>query len=230
MNGKTKDPPAFLLAGGRPLNASGAVRLMARAFEGIPSPSVAYVGTANGDSAVFFAMIKSLLTKAGAGRVTPVKLAKNKADVGAAKNILACADIVLLSGGEVEDGMNLLEKRGLIGFIKDMYAGGKRFIGMSAGSIMMGSHWVRWEKPEDDATAELFDCLGIVPAVFDTHAEDEDWKELKTVLRLLGDGSRGYGIPLHGMIGADGRGTLVNLEKTLLTYVNDNGQIRELRN
>ena len=178
---------------------------------------------------VFFTMIKSILMKAGAQKVILVKLAKKKVDISDVKNVLTSADIIFLSGGEVEDGMNWLKYHRLTLFFKDLYNEGKRFVGISAGSIMMGTHWVRWEKPEDDATAELFDCLGIIPAVFDTHGEDENWKELKTTLKLLGNDARGYGIPCHGMISADSRGTLVNLEKTLLTYVNDNGQVWELQ-
>jgi len=229
VNGNRNENPAFLLAGGRPRAISDMARMMACALEGIPTPQVAYIGTANGDNMDFFTMIKSILMTAGAQKVILVKLAKKKVDINGVKNVLASADVIFLSGGEVEDGMNWLKKHGLICFFKDLYNEGKRFVGLSAGSIMMGAHWVRWEKPEDDTTAELFGCLGIIPAVFDTHGEDENWKELKTALKLLGDGARGYGIPCHGMISADSRGTLVNLEKPLLTYVNDNGRIRALQ-
>jgi len=229
VNSKRYENPAFLLAGGRPKNISNMVCMLACALEGIPTPQVAYIGTANGDNMIFFTMIKSILMKAGAQKVILVKLAKKKVDISDVKNVLTSADIIFLSGGEVEDGMNWLKYHRLTLFFKDLYNEGKRFVGISAGSIMMGTHWVRWEKPEDDATAELFDCLGIIPAVFDTHGEDENWKELKTTLKLLGNDARGYGIPCHGMISADSRGTLVNLEKTLLTYVNDNGQVWELQ-
>jgi hypothetical protein len=93
---------------------------------------------------------------------------------------------------------------------------------------MMGKHWVHWDDENNDDTARLFDCLGFIPAVFDTHAEDEDCKELKTALRLLGPGARGYGIPRDGMISADGLGTLVNLEKELLVYENHDGSIERV--
>lgn len=219
--------PMYLLAGGRPRDPSGMVSCLNRALAecGREKPSVAYVGCANKDNLVFFTAIKALLHEAGAGEVNMLRLAKPKVGIEAAKKALEAADAIFLSGGEVEDGMVWLVRHGLTGFLKELYAKGTLFIGVSAGSIMLGTHWVRWRDPDDDATAELFDCLGMVPAVFDTHAEDEDWKELKAALRLLGSGARGHGIPRDGMISADSQGKLTNLEKELLVYVNSNGVV-----
>jgi hypothetical protein len=121
--------------------------------------------------------------------------------------------------------MDWLKKHDLCGFLKELYASGKRFMGLSAGVIMMGTHWVRWDVPGDDNTARLFPCLGIIPALFDVHGESEDWAELKAALKLLGSGSRGYALPGGCAISADSRGTLVNLEKEYLVFANDGGQI-----
>lgn len=219
--------PMILLAGDRPRDPSGMVNSLRRALResGKEKPRVAYVGTASKDNPVFFTAIKALLKEAGAGEVGLVRLSKPKADVEAAKKALEAADVLFLSGGEVEDGIVGLARHGLDGFLKELYGQGKLFVGVSAGSIMLGSHWVRWADPDDDSTAELFGCLGLVPTVFDTHAEDEDWKELKAALRLMGPGARGYGIPRDGMISADSQGRLVNLEKELLCFVNDGGKI-----
>jgi peptidase E len=221
--------PALLLAGGRPRDPSGTIRTLSRALQEclVQKPKVAYIGTASGDSVIFFNMIKSLLKKAGAAEVSLVRLAKEGADASAAKRTLERSDIIFISGGEVEDGMQWLERHDLVGFLKDLYRRGKLFLGMSAGSIMMGAHWVHWDDETDDNTASLFDCLNLIPCVFDTHAEDEDWKELKTALRLMGPGARGYGIPRDGMISADSGGNLVNMEKELLVYVNRDGTIEQ---
>lgn len=124
--------------------------------------------------------------------------------------------------------MMWLVRHGLDSFLKELYSNGKLFFGLSAGSIMMGTHWVRWDDPDDDDTASLFDCLGFVPTVFDTHAEDEDWKELKTALRLLGPGAKGYGIPSGGVISADGTGKLTNLQKEPLLFMNAGGSVKRV--
>jgi peptidase E len=219
------ETPAVLIAGGRPLNPAAMTAMMSRAFEGMEKPHVAYIGTANGDSTAFFQMMKPLLKKSGANKVSFVRLAKKNPDLEAARNVLAGADLIFLSGGEVEDGMNWLKKHGLCGFLKDLYESGKRFMGVSAGVIMMGTHWVRWDVPGDDSTAQLFPCLGIIPKRFDVHGESEDWVELKAALKLLGNGSRAYGLPGGSMISADSQGTLVNLQKEYLVFVNEGGRI-----
>ena len=59
---------------------------------------------------------------------------------------------------------------------------------------MMSKGWVRWRDPEDDSTAEIFPCLNLVPFYCDTHAEKDDWTELKTALSLDGAGTPGYGL------------------------------------
>jgi len=222
----SKEIPALLVAGGRPFNPAVMVRMMSHAFRGLEKPLAAYIGTANGDSVVFFNMMKPMLKNAGAARVVFVRLAKEKPDIDAAKKVLAGADIIFLAGGEVEDGMNWLKKHDLIGFLKDLYSKGKRFLGVSAGVIMMGTHWVHWDIEGDDSTSKLFDCLAFTPALFDVHAEDENWVELKAALKLMGDGARGYGLPRGSMISADSRGTLVNLEKEYMVFVNEGGQVR----
>ena len=221
----SKETPAILVAGGRPLNPSAMAAMMSRAFSGMEKPMVAYIGTANNDNIAFFQIMKSLLKKAGAGKVIFVRLAKKNPDLDAARNVLAGADLIFLSGGEVEDGMNWLKTHDLTGFLRDLYSSGKRFMGVSAGVIMMGTHWVHWDVEGDDSTARLFDCLGFTPALFDVHGEDENWGELKTALKLLGENSRGYGLPSGSMISADSQGKLVNLEKEYLVFSNNTNKV-----
>jgi len=223
-----REIPAVLIAGGRPRDLMLMSRMISSAFRNMQNPNVAYIGTANGDSPLFFQMMKPVLKKAGAGKVVFVHLAKENPDLNAARNALSKADAVFLSGGEVEDGMNWLKKHGLAGFIKDLFSAGKLFMGVSAGVIMMGTCWVRWDVEGDDSTSELFDCLGIIPALFDVHGEDEDWAELKAALKLLGDGGRGYALPCGCMISAGSRGALVNLEKEYLVFANEGGRIHAL--
>jgi peptidase E len=220
--------PIYLLAGGRP-KSPGMTSCLSQALSaaGHEKPRVAYVGTASKDNLLFFAAIKALLKEAGSGDVTLVRLSRPKSDVDLAKRTLEAADAIFISGGEVEDGIKGLVQHAMDSFIKELYSKGKVLIGVSAGSIMLGSHWVRWEKEDDDSTASLFECLGLVPTVFDTHAEDEDWKELKLTLKLLGPGARGFGIPRDGMASADVQGNLNNHEKALLPYVNREGQVEK---
>jgi peptidase E len=218
--------PLFLLAGGGPQRPEKEALFIARALNecGCAEPKVAYIGTASSDSVLFFKFMKAVLQKAGAADIKMVKLAKAKTDLSAARKTLEAADMIFLSGGEVYDGMVWLVRHDMVGYMHELRQQGKVFLGVSAGAIMMGSKWVRWEDEKDDSTASLFDCLNFIPTTFDTHAEDEDWKELKTALRLQGHCSRGYGIHRGGMVVA-GDGGLEAAGEPLLCYVNNNGQV-----
>lgn len=219
--------PIFLFAGGHPRDPKAMLASLASVLRecGKPKPQIAYLGVANGDHLMFFQSIRSMLKEAGAGEVVLLKLAQAKIDPAAAKQTLENADAIFISGGEVEEGMCWLERHGLIGFLKELRKQGKLFFGMSAGSIMLGTAWVRWENPEDDTTAELFDCLGFAPTTFDTHAEDEDWIELKKAIQLQGPGACGYGIPSGGVVSVDDQGKMAALEKALICYENIGGQV-----
>lgn len=222
--------PLFLIAGGSSRDPKRTVSMMTRVLHECDRKKsrVAYLGMANGDSAPFFLSMRALLQSAGAGEVSMVRLANAEADVAAAKRVIEAADVVYLSGGEVEDGMRWLRQHGLVPFLGEMRSQGKMFVGMSAGSIMMGTHWVSWENEDDDSTARLFDCLGFAPTTFDTHGEHEDWKELKMALLLQGIGARGYGIPSGGLVSVDDQENIVALERDLLLFENVEGKVLSL--
>ena len=174
---------------------------------GVPHPSIAYVGAASGDSQPFFSMISGHLRRCGAGRVTLASLASGRGKLEKTRAILESDDMVFISGGDVEAGMEVLEERQILPFLRELFERGKPFFGSSAGSIMLGRQWVRWEDPDDDATASLFPCMGFAPIVCDTHGEAEEWEELRGLLRLTPEGTLGYGIPTGaGLCVSPGRG------------------------
>ena len=189
--------PIYLIAGG-PASRIGrgpdpllqeALRLAAKDL-----PSVAYVGAASGDNALFRRMIERLLRGAGAGDVKSVRLCDSCADPQKARRIIEKCDIVFLSGGDVEAGMKVLLENELIDFLRDQYANGKLFFGISAGSIMLAKSWVRWRDHDSESRAELFPCLGFAPIYCDTHGEGDEWDELKALSHLIPDKSMSYGI------------------------------------
>jgi peptidase E len=192
---------------------------------GKPNPKAAYIGTANSDNLVFFQAMKIPMLKAGAKSVTMAPLARKNADADAAKRILSGADVIFLSGGEVEDGMVWLEKSGMIGFLTDLYHGGTLFLGVSAGAIMLGQHWVHWDVEGDDSTSRLFSCLNFVPFVFDAHGEKEGWTELKCALRLLGPGAKGHGLSAGGFYSAGENGSFTVFREEPALFCNEGGNI-----
>lgn len=159
-------------------------------------PAVAYIGTASGDARDFFQVIQRLFERTGAGPVELAPLSEPGSDVRRARALLESADVVFLSEGDVDLGMRTLRASGLVPLLHERFASGAVFCGFSAGSIMLARQWVRWHDPADDASAEPFDCVGLVPLVCDMHDEATGWEELKTLLRLRRlEGEIGYGVP-----------------------------------
>ncbi len=205
----TTKKPVYLLAGGRGQRRPTPDPLLQAVLReiGVPSPSIAYIGAASGDDRSFFGFITASFKEAGAGEIRHALIAPGNTDLKKAREILEAADIIFLSGGDVEAGMNVLRKKDMAGFLYGLYRQGKQFFGLSAGAIMLARQWVRWRDPEDDTTSELFPCLGIASVICDTHAEGDNWEELKALLALKENGIKGYGIPSGAAIkvSPDGR-------------------------
>jgi cyanophycinase-like exopeptidase len=121
-------------------------------------------------------------------------LCGRRGDPERAKAILEASDLVFVSGGDVKEGMRVLVKKKMTGFLRRLHRSGKLFLGVSAGSIMLARKWLWWKEPHDDESAEIFSCLGLAPILCDTHGEGEGWEELNTLLTLSPTGAIGYGI------------------------------------
>ena len=182
--------PVYLMAGGRSANPRSTSLMIRSVYKdtGQEKPTIAYVGVASGDDWSFYLMISRMLKEAGDCRVVRILIAPKKADISKARETLQSADAIFMSGGDVEAGMEVLEEKNLTGFFQDLHQQGGLFFGASAGSIMLAKEWVRWRDPEDDASAEMFPCLGMARVICDTHAEADDWEELKAALGLKRNG------------------------------------------
>jgi peptidase E len=213
--------PVSLMAGGDFRHPSGMVpRIRTILGEtGKPHPDVAYIGTANRDDASFYRFASGLIKQAGARSVPRVLLSSAKADGARARSLLRAADAVFVSGGDVKEGMRPIQDRELAPFLKGLYDSGTLFFGISAGSIMLGTHWVAWEDTNEDSSAALFDCIGIAPVVCDTHAEEDGWIELIAAMNLMKEGRTGYGIPTGGTLRVNPDGTIAALDKPVACYV-----------
>lgn len=222
-----KTKPVYLIPGGPDASEEQLVGDFRAALAscGTRGPAVAYVGTASLDDESFFRDLRGNLLDAGAGSVALAPISGEGADIASAGKLLAEADAVFLSGGEVADGMAGLTRSGLDALLTRLYRDGKFFFGLSAGCIMMGRCFPRWKIEGDDGTASLFPCLDFVPLTFDAHGESEDWTELRCAVRLLGDGGRGYGLSTGGLYTADRRGRLTSLRNGPAVFVNVRGSV-----
>jgi peptidase E len=185
--------PVYLLAGGR--GGGNTDPIMRSVFKDIgkASPKIAYVGVANGDNREFFGMMTGMLSRVAECEVVHARIG-GRVDIQKAKNVLISADAIYVGGGDVEAGMQVLDDKGMSGIFFELYEQGKLCFGVSAGSIILAREWIRWSDPNDDATAELFSCLGVANVLCDTHSEADHWEELQAALRLKEDSAIGYGI------------------------------------
>ena len=222
-----KPHTAYLLAGGRGWNRTDVDPVLEAILRGIgkPFPSIAYLGAANGDSPEFFQRTVVYLQKAGAGDVELAPIADAGVDLGAAKRILGRGDCVFIGGGDVAEGMRLLEERKMVPFLHELCGRGTPFLGTSAGSIMLSKCWVRWRDPDDDSTAEIFPCTALAGILCDTHGEADGWEELRALLRLVGDGQIGYGIPAGRAMGIHQDGAIEALGGGVARYLHRRGKI-----
>jgi len=220
-----------LIAGGRGSNRrKGPDPLLAAVFQlaKVERPKIAYVGTASGDNSVFRLWIAKAFQKAGSGKVSLAPLCGKRADVGKAKQALENSDIVFVSGGDVEEGMRILEERRMIEFLRALYLEGKPFFGVSAGSIMLGRQWVRWKDPEDNGSAELFPCLGFAPLCCDTHGEGDGWEELHALQSLAPARSTSYGITSGASLLVHQDGTLSALGGEVHRFTGRGKSVRQI--
>src|SRR5438874_13170751 len=131
---------------------------------GVAKPLVVQIGAANGDDRAFGWATVKLLQKAGGGEVLWPRVCGKKADPKAMKAALEKADVVFVSGGDVEEGMKVLRERKLLDAVHAAAERGATFVGISAGAIMLGERWIAWPsaKATDDEAA-TFECLGVAP-------------------------------------------------------------------
>ncbi len=207
--------PLFLLAG-RPKETPKANRpdpLLRQVIAGCgqAQPNVAYLGSASGDHHGFFQMLAGLFRNAGAGDVVLAPTVGPSLHLAKTREILEHADVILVSGGDAEDGMRVLAEKRLIPLLRRRFQAGTPFIGLSAGSLMLSRQWVRWRDPADDASAETFPCLSFAPVFCDTHGENDDWEELLALLRLSPPGTIGHGIPSGAALCVTPKGRLLAL-------------------
>lgn len=209
-----KRAPLYLIAGGpQSIRQKGPDPLVQAVLEetGVSRPRVAYVGAASGDNPAFRLLIGRILEKAGAGRVTLAPLCGKRGSLQKAGAVLEEADVIFISGGDVEEGMQVLQGKGAAPLLRKLWREGKPFFGVSAGSIMLARRWVRWTDPGNEESAEPFPCLGFAPVLCDTHGESEGWGELQALLSLCPTGTTGYGIVSGAALRVAGDGSVSGL-------------------
>jgi cyanophycinase-like exopeptidase len=151
----------------------------------------AYVGASNGDEPAFFELFAAAMHRVGVRDCRPIVSAFPPAD----RRFLAHADLVLLAGGEVQRGWEVMRAVGLAEAVLERHRSGGVVIGVSAGAVQLGRYGWGADAGEPGA---LFATFGLVPYVIGVHEEGERWRGLTRVVRRLGGSAIGIGIASGG--------------------------------
>lgn len=150
----------------------------------------AYLGASNGDKQEFYDIFVSAMNQIGISECRHIPAKPQESDY----KFLRTADLVLLSGGDVETGWNVFSETELQERVVNCYHNGAILVGISAGAIQLG---LRGWKETKQIPGDLFPTFQLVPAVIDVHDEG-DWDDLRKIVKHLGETNRGYGIPAGG--------------------------------
>jgi hypothetical protein len=138
---------------------------------------------------------------------------------------LACADLVLLAGGNPALAWRIFERTGLEAAIRARRDAGALLVGVSAGAVALG--WLVDAGELEGAEPPLV-SFRFVPGVVAAHEEAADWAPLRRLLRRAALPLTGYGIPAGGGLVCHPDGSLEPLgEPTLSLGFESSGPARE---
>jgi len=152
------------------------------------NPKAAYIGASNDDQPDYYELFKAGMEGIGVRDCQMIRASFPAA--GAA--FMEEADLILLSGGDVETGWNAFQQNGFGEALVRRYYNGALLIGVSAGAVQLGWGAAR---VADDSSVGLLETFKLVPYIIGTHEEKNGWKELIKLVREMKGALRGLGIP-----------------------------------
>ncbi len=154
-------------------------------------PKAAYIGASNKDNPEFFSIFEAAMNSVGIRDCRMIYSAYMDEDEAYLKE----ADLILLAGGDVALGWEVLEGTGMRQEIIQRYYDGAVLIGVSAGAVQLGLKGWKTEEPgEDDA----IDTFKLIPFLVDVHDEKNHWSRLKSLVAAEDAYIKGIGIPSGG--------------------------------
>jgi cyanophycinase len=149
-----------------------------------------YIGASNGDDPNYYDIFLSAMWQMKIYDCKMIPSKPQKEDY----EFLDQSDFILLAGGDVEKGWNIIKETEIYKKVVDRYHNGAIIAGVSAGAVQLGLRgWID-DKIEQE---ELFETFQLVPAIIDVH-DESDWNRLRKIVKDMGEYTRGFGIPAGG--------------------------------
>jgi peptidase E len=214
---RAQPAPLFLLADSQLLFWTDEGQLADRiAASAPPAPRAAYLGASNGDNPDFYSIFLAAMERIGPAECRMIPSVPSDDE----RAYLEAADLVVLAGGDVELGWRAFQASGVKELLERRYGEGAVLVGVSAGAVQLGT--MGW--PEEDPDA-AFGTWGLAPFVVGAHAEDEEWAELRAVVRARGEGARGFGIPRGGGLVYHPDGSMEAVRRSLYEVAFTGGEL-----
>ncbi len=182
------------------------------------NPKAAYIGASNGDQPEFFSLFEAAMETMAISDCRFVPSQPSREDI----LFLEDADVILLSGGDVERGWGAFEQNGLKELVPRKRFDGAILMGVSAGAIQLGLGCL-----STSAQPKQIDMFRFAPFYVGAHDEESDWWDLRALVNLSQGNTRAIGLPAGGGAVYYSDGTLEPLRKPLIEIVKEDSKISE---
>lgn len=182
------------------------------------SPKAAYIGASNGDQPEFYSLFQAAMEAMGISNCRAVPSQPSKEDI----SFIEEANLILLSGGDVERGWRTFEQNGLKELLPRKRFDGAILIGVSAGAVQLGLGCL-----SNSAQPKQIDMFRFAPFYVGAHDEENDWWDLRALVNLSQSDTRAIGIPTGGGAVYQSDGTLEPIRKHLTELTKESATITE---
>lgn len=182
------------------------------------NPKAAYIGASNGDQAEFYSLFEAAMESLGISDCRLVPSQPAREDTA----FLEDADLVVLSGGDVERGWQVFEQNGLKELLPRLRYDGAVLMGVSAGAVQLGLGCLT-----NAAQPKPLDMFRFAPFYVGAHDEGNDWWDLRALVNLSSNDTRAIGIPTGGGAVYQSDGTLEPIRRHLTELTKENARIIE---
>ena len=213
--------PLYLLADSQLLfwkSDSDSLAKRLRADLDTSNPKAAYIGASNGDQPEFYSLFQAAMEGMGISNCRSVPSQPSKEDI----SFIEDADVILLSGGDVERGWRTFEQNGLKELLPRKRFDGAILMGVSAGAVQLGLGCL-----SNSAQPKQIDMFRFAPFYVGAHDEENDWWDLRALVNLSQADTRAIGIPTGGGAVYQSDGTLEPIRKHLTELTKESATITE---
>jgi len=182
------------------------------------NPKAAYIGASNGDQPEFYSLFQAAMESMGISNCRLVPSQPSREDISFLEN----AELIVLSGGDVERGWQVFEQNGLKELVPRKRFDGAVLMGVSAGAVQLGLGCL-----SNAAQPKSLDMFRFAPFYVGAHDEGNDWFDLRALVNLAQSDARAIGLPAGGGAVYYSDGTLEPLRRPLIEIVKENTKITE---